>query len=243
MSRPPTDWSRTSPVALCVLIGGMALAGIGRVPESTRAAERSDSPRAPSSIRDALAAMPFVSPAPLARSNAVRRILEAFRPSPAVHALVILPGAIDDFHLVHRNDPLPPMAATTLAEALDALTNATAWRVTCDATASRVLIHTAAERSAPGEVRAHPATTARLRQRVVKPPVKWIDATWPVVQPALENGLGLWVRPAADEAGAGHFERVNLAGQGLTQWEWLEAVALATGTRLVVERREARFER
>lgn len=195
-----------------------------------------------SKARAALEAMPLPT-APLTRSNAIRLILQSFVANDAVRAVVVLPGAVDDFHLVHRETPLPAITGRTLAGALEALTNATAWRLTFDPVRARLLIHTAAERVIP-EVRVEgQGVEARLQQRRSRSKLRWIDARWSSVQPALEQALGRWVKPQPDADEAGHFERVNLAGQGLSELELLEAVSLASGTRLVVGRREVRFER
>ncbi len=195
-----------------------------------------------SKARAALDAMPLPA-TPLTRSNAIRLILQSFVASDEIRAVVVLPGAVDDYHLVHRETPLPAITSRTLAGALETLTNGTAWRLTFDPVRARLLIHTAPERVST-EVRIEgQGVEAKLQQRRSRSKLKWIDARWTGVQPALEQTLGRWVRPQPDADEAGHFERVNLAGQGLSELELVEAVSLASGTRLVIGRREVRFER
>ncbi len=193
--------------------------------------------------RAALDAMPLPAAPPLTRSNAIRLILQSFAANDTIRAVVVLPGAVDDFHLVHRETPLPAIPARTLAGALEMLTNATAWRLTFDPVNARLLIHSATDRLRPAVQIEGSGVEARLQRRRSRSKLKWIDARWPSVQPALEQALGRWVKPQAEAEEAGHFERVNLAGQGLSELELLEAVSLASGARLVVSRREVRFER
>lgn len=192
-----------------------------------------------------LRAMSWAAEPPLTRSNAIRRIVQSFVPPPsgAVRALVILPGAIDDFQLVHRGAPLPAIATTNLGDVMVALTNATAWRLTFDPGRGRLMVHTGMDRVEARVRVGHAATAARLGRPCRLSKANWLDATWPTVQPALENALGYWVRPEAAELEAGHFERVNLVAGRVSELELIEAIGLASGTTMVIERRRVRFER
>jgi len=210
-----------------------------RAAEATRTASQSETTW--QAARSALAEMPLPLTPSLARSNAIRLIVHAFKSNAVVRALIVLPGAVDDFHLIHRDVPLPALNSRNLAEALASLTNASQWRITFSR--SFLLVHTAADRLT-AEVRiVDSATRDRLQSRMGESKLEWVDAPWPKAHPILRKAIGLGLQPAADSPNAGHFERLNLAAAHLTDLELVEAVALSTGTRLSVERRRVQFER
>jgi hypothetical protein len=86
-------------------------------------------------------------------------------------------------------------------------------------------------------------TWERLRDARVTGPVQWADVPWNRVQPILRKRLGVTVLPAVDSDEAAHFERLNLVANGGSNWELLQAISVATGTRVMVERRRVRFAR
>lgn len=190
-----------------------------------------------------LSAMALPESPGVTRSNAIRTIVRGFGSNTVVRALVVLPGLVDDFHLIHRDSPLAPIRARNLAEALMALTNATELRVTFEPGAGRLILHTDSDRIAASTRLTAPEAGTQLRRRRSLPEVTWVDRPWSAVQPILRHSVARGIQPPADAPEAGHFERVNLVAHGLNDAELLETIALATGTRLIIERRRIRFER
>jgi hypothetical protein len=219
----------------------------------------SPAPAAPAAHLDwpaALAGMPVPERAsPLTRSNAVRLIVEHFRSNDVVRAIVFHPGVPDDFYLIHRDQPIGPSPSPSssssspgprvahLAEAIRALTNFTTVRATF---AGGVLhLHTDSDRldARPGSGTMSGPLRLTLEQRRGLGRAQWVDAHWKSVQPALARAVRQTIRPGPDSQDAWHFERVNLVADGLTDWELLNLVALATGTRLSLAPRAIVFER
>lgn len=189
-----------------------------------------------------LAAMALPGETTLARSNAVRLLLENFSSNAVVKALIVAPGVIDDFYLIHRDAPPLKVKAGNVGEALIALTNCTSTRVSY--TNSMLFWHTASDRLEPG---AHGDTTKSIAggwaQQCSLPRVLWVDTHWENVQPVLKKSMRLTVHPTAKAQGAWHFERANLVANGLSNLELLQAVAVGTGTRLVIRKQTVTFER
>jgi hypothetical protein len=203
--------------------------------------------------RTLLAAIPVPSRLlPLTRSNALRTLLTsvAAATNDAVRAAVVLPGLVDDLHLIHRDAPPFSLRPQNLAEALEALaTPHPALRATL--ANSILVLHTAPEEATVVAAGLSPAPSGAPIPALTLPPVRergdgsfqWIDRPWAAVHPELKRRLGRRIRPAADAPEALHFERVNLAGHHLSPDRLAQALAWATGTRLVVTAREVRFER
>jgi hypothetical protein len=193
------------------------------------------------SWQDALARMPLPADAPLLnRDNAVCVLLESFRSNSVVKALVVLPGVSDDFYLVNRDKPRLNLRAANLLEAFTALTNATAARLTFRA--PFLLLHVDGDRLEPMSEIEDPKQAGRLKAGRHLPRVFHCDTHWDQLQPLLQRALARPVRPQARSKDAWHFDRHNLAGCGLTDWELLEAVALSGKTRFVVRKQAVVFD-
>jgi hypothetical protein len=177
----------------------------------------------------------------LARSNAVRLVLQSFSSNATVKALVVAPGVIDDFHLIHRDAPPLQIQAHNVGDALMALTNSTSTRLSYNN--SILFWHTAADALGP-DTRGEPTPSLFTGwNQCSLPRILWIDAHWETVQPTLKKSMRLTVEPAAKAQSAWHFERVNLAANGLSNLEVLRAVAVGTGTHMVLRKRTITFER
>jgi hypothetical protein len=190
---------------------------------------------------EALARMPLPSPTPpLNRDNVVCVLLESFRSNAVVKALIVLPGVSDDFYLVNRDQPKLNLRATNFLEAVTALTNATAVRATFRA--PFLLLHVDADRLEPMSRIEDPKQAERLKIGRHLPRALYCDTHWDQLQPALEQALARPVRPQARSRDAWHFDRHNLAGWGLTDWEWLAAVSLSGKTRCTVQKQAVAFD-
>lgn len=177
---------------------------------------------------------------PITRTNAIRILLSQFRSNDVVRAIVVLPGVVDDFHLIHRDAPALDIRAGNLADAITQLTQRTDMRVTF--ADPILLLHT------PEEPARHPASYLRSSDRSKLAALRntgellWIDTHWERAQPHLRKRLGRAVRPEAGSREAWHFERLNLAAFQLTTAELISAVSLATKTRATVTSRRVTFE-
>jgi hypothetical protein len=209
-------------VPLCLMIAGLA-----------KAAERS--------WQDEVAQMPLPSPAPLLnRDNSVCVLMDSFRSNATVKALVVLPGVADDYYLVNRDQPKLNLGATNLLEAIAALTNSTALRASFRP--PFLLLHMDTDRLEPASRVEDSGRAERLKIERHIPTLKYCDAHWDRLQPALRKALDCPVTPPARSKDAWHFDRHNLAGWGLTDWEVLEAVSLSAKTRFTVRRQGVVFD-
>lgn len=185
--------------------------------------------------------MPLPSPAPpLNRDNAVCVLIESFRSNTIVKALVVLPSVSDDFYLVNRDKPKLDLHATNLLEAIITLTNATALRATFRA--PFLLLHVDGDRLEALNQIEDSKHAERLRTGRHFPRASYCDAHWDHLQPALQKTFDRPVRPQARSQDAWHFDRHNFAGWGLTDWEWLEVIALSGKTRFTVQRQSVLFD-
>jgi hypothetical protein len=191
---------------------------------------------------ETLKTMPLPEQAPpLDREHAMSVMLQAFRSNDMVKALIFLPGVADDFYLVNRNQPKLNVRARTLAEAVTVLTNATDVRVTFSP--PFLLLHLDRDHLEPNLAIRHNVTADRLRRQHHLSHRIFCDQPWPTVQPILKATFGLNVLPKAASDDAGHLYRLNLAGWDLSDWEWLQAVCLATRAELLVQRNKVLFSR
>jgi hypothetical protein len=176
---------------------------------------------------------------PLNRQTFIPVLLGAFQSNAAVKALVFLPGVADDFYLIHRDQPLR-LRADNLHEALTALTNTTRAQVTFQA--PWLLVHLDRDRLAANVRVRHQATAARLSNSPPRRRIQFCDRGWPSIQPELSQALSLPLLPKPNAREAMHLTRVNLAGWGLTDAEVLQALALAGGTTVTIQRNRASVE-
>lgn len=180
------------------------------------------------------------NPPLLNRENCVRVLLNAFQSNQVVKALVILPGVLDDFYLINRDKPKLNISAQNLSEAVMALTNATELRATFRP--PFLLLHLDRDLIEPElEVR-HEKASARLRRDHHLEHALYRDRHWETIQPELKGRLRTAILPSAKSEDAWHFNRHNLAGWNLSDWEWLSALSLAGRTSLNVQERRIVFQ-
>jgi hypothetical protein len=190
---------------------------------------------------DVLAGMPLPSPAPLLnRDNAICVILEALRSNNTVKAIVVLPGVLNDFYLIHRDQPKLNLRAANLIEAVKALTNATSVRATFRD--PFLLLHLDRDALQARFVVRDEATADELRSGHHIPRARYCDAHWERVQPELQRRLPWRLRPEAASMEAWHFGRHNFTGWGLSDWDLLAAVSLGANTSCIVQKQVILFQ-
>ena len=161
-------------------------------------------------------------------------LLNAFASNQVIAALVFLPAVSDDFYLINRDRPKLNLRADNILEALTALTNATALRVTFKR--PMLLLHLDRDVLEPHLMIRDSATAERLKRLHDLPHALWIDAHWERVQPKLQAALKMSVLPAGGSVEAWHFARHNLAAWNLTDWDLLAALSLTGKTAVSVQK-------
>lgn len=196
--------------------------------------------RAAESWAQALARMPLgIEARELNQTNCIPAMLGAFRSNEVVKAMVFLPGAADEFYLLHRASARLSQATANLLDTVQALTNQTHIQATF--VAPLLLLHTTTDRLEPA-VRIEDVRTVEKLKARPWPGAVCIDRDWDYVQVLLKWPLKLEVRPWQHSPDSYHFYRHNFAAFGLNGWEALETTALAGKTRLRVRRNEVVFE-
>ena len=194
----------------------------------------------PASWESALAGMPLPEGTrTLERTNCIPLMLDAFRPAPAVRALVFLPGATDEFYHFRRATARLSVTRPTLFDAVVALTNQTLIRASFRA--PFLLLHALEDPTEPLVRIEHEATAARLRRNRFVEHANYSDRDWDFLQPVLERRLNVFVRPVKGTPASWHFYRHSFAGWGLSGMETLEATSLAGMTTFTVKRRTVDF--
>ncbi len=113
------DWATSGTRRAAVALALLLLAVVSR----TGAADQT--------WQQVLNGMALPSPPPLLnRDNAIDVILNAFQSNGVVKGIVVLPGVVNDFYLINRDQPKLNLRAASLLEAVGGLTNATAVRAT-----------------------------------------------------------------------------------------------------------------
>jgi hypothetical protein len=183
--------------------------------------------------QDALYRMPLgTNAAELNRTNCVPLMLDAFQSNAVVKALIFLPGATDELYFFRRVHAGLTNANPSLLDAVVALTNQTYVRATFQP--PLLLLHTSEDALQVITTVKHKSTAARLRERLIPDRLVFTDAGWDEVRAALGKRLSIGLRPFSDTPESGHFYRHNFAACGATEWEILEAIALADKTTLTV---------
>ena len=178
--------------------------------------------------------------ASLNREDCMALMLGAFQSNGVLKALIFLPAVAEDFYLINRGQPKLNLAAGNLLEAVTALTNATAVRATFRP--PFLLLHLERERLEPVTKVRNKAAATRLQAECHFAHALFLDRHWENVQPWLQQQLGMKCLPPARAEAAWHFNRHNLAGWGLTDWELLTALSLAGRTSFTVSRGRITFQ-
>jgi hypothetical protein len=188
---------------------------------------------------DALAGMPLgAAVRELNETNCVPVMLQAFRSNQVVKALIFLPGATDEFYLLHRARAQLTDAQPSLLDAVFALTNQTRIQATFEP--PLLLLRTAADPVTPKIQIESPPTVQKLKLRLL-PKAFCVDRDWDFVQPLLRWPLKVEVKPWQHSIDSYHFYRHNFAAFGLNGWQALSAAALAGKTQFTVRHNQVIF--
>jgi len=182
---------------------------------------------------DALATMPLAAnPALLSRTNTVALLLGAFQSNSVVKGLVLMPGATDELYFFRRVNVPFHCPAPTLLDVVTALTNHTF--ITATFVPPLLVLHTTEDYlDGFALVKSRPAE-ARLKGRTVAGRLEFNDCDWDNLQPVLAAHERVNIEPGTGLESTWHFYRHTFVGCNLTQWELLEATALAGKTRFTL---------
>ncbi|MGH7977626.1 MAG: hypothetical protein ACREDS_08120 [Limisphaerales bacterium] len=168
----------------------------------------------------------------LNRTNCVPLMLNAFQSNGVVKALIFMPGATDEIYFFRRVRAMLTNSNPSLLDAIVALTNQTYIRA--DFRPPLLLLHTT-EDSLNGFATVKNKSTARkLREKIISDRIVFNDAGWDAVRAAVNKKLGVGLRPFSNAPDSWHFYRHSFASCGVTEWEMLEAIALAGKTTFTV---------
>lgn len=190
---------------------------------------------AETSWQSAIAAMPLTEPAgELNRTNVARILLGSLQSNRLVKALVLQPGATDEFYFFKRAKASLSMASPTLLDAVTALTNQTRIRATFRP--PFLLLHTIEDPTDPLVKVKDAGLVEKLKRRPYLAHALYNDRDWDHIQPILARTLDARFHPPTQSPESWHFFRHALAGWNLTGWEALEAISLAGKTKFTVRR-------
>ncbi|HTV62828.1 MAG TPA: hypothetical protein VMH30_09700 [Verrucomicrobiae bacterium] len=189
----------------------------------------------------ALSRMPLVAPAAeLDGTNCVPLLLGSFQRNDTVKALIFMPGATDEIYFFRRVHATLGESNPTLLDAVVALTNQT--HIQADFRPPFLILHTTEDSlEVIGNVESQ-STAAKLRQAIVPGHYVFNDADWDGILGALAKPMDIGLRPRQGSPDSWHFYRHSFAAYDLSDWEMLEALALAGKTTFTVDWRTADFE-
>jgi hypothetical protein len=176
----------------------------------------------------------------LNRTNCVGILLRAFQSNDVVKALIVMPGATDEFYFFRRARAALTNSPASLLDAVSALTNQTLIRATFRP--PFLLLHTGEDILEPAFRIEHPATADKLRQARFVAHGVYNDRDWDYLRTVLKTSLRTDMRPLAYSHDSWHFYRHSFAAWNLSGWEALEAAALAGQTSFTVRSKRVVFE-
>ncbi|HEY3763386.1 MAG TPA: hypothetical protein VGN23_16695 [Verrucomicrobiae bacterium] len=181
----------------------------------------------------ALSRMPLVSPATeLNRTNCVSLLLNSFQPDDKVKALILMPGATDEVYFFHRVHVALNFPNPTLLEAIVALTNQT--YIQADFRPPFLILHTTEDSlDVIGTIK-NQSSAAKLHQDTLPGRIVFNDTDWDGVVRAIGKHMDIGLRPRPGSPDSWHFYRHSFAAGSLSDWEMLEALALAGKTTFTV---------
>lgn len=201
-------------------------------PQATRAEEPWPS---------ALSQMPLgTGPVQLSQTNCAQLVLEAFQSNATVKAVIFMPGATDELYFFKRAQAAVTNPAPSLLDAVVALTNQTHLRAVFRP--PFLLIHSEEDVLNLDLTIQHERTAQKLKTGRPVSHLAAIDQDWTHLVKRIKRRIGPTLIPYEGTADSWHFYRHTFAGWNLTQWETLEACALAGKTKFTVIRDKVIFE-
>ncbi len=189
----------------------------------------------------ALSRMPLGSGAvELNRTNCAQLILGGFQSNATVKALIFMPGATDELYFFHRVQVTVTNASPTLFDAVAALTNQSPLHVVFRA--PFLLIYSEEDVLDLDIKIQHQRTAENLKTDKTLPHLAVIDRDWTQLLKLIKKPISPTLLPYEGTTGSWHFYRHTFAGWNLTQWETLEACALAGKTKFTVIHNGVIFE-
>ena len=176
----------------------------------------------------------------LDRTNCVPLMLNAFQSNGVVKALVFMPGATDEIYFFRRAHATLANSNTSLLDAVTALTNQTYIQATFRP--PFLLLHTTEDALDGFAIVKNESTAAKLRKKPVTGRIIFNDSNWDSVRAALNKKSSVGLRPFSNAPDSWHFYHHSFAADGVTEWEMLEAIALAGKTTFTVHWRTAEFK-
>ncbi|MEI9961569.1 MAG: hypothetical protein WDM76_10700 [Limisphaerales bacterium] len=151
-----------------------------------------------------------------------------------------MPGSTDELYFFKRAQAVLTNANPSLLDAVNALTNQTYIEATFRP--PFLLLHTTEDVLDVISKIDQGATTTQFRERRVPGRFLFNDRDWDAILVAMKGKLGVALRPQAESEDSWHFYRHTFAACDLTEWEMLEALALAGKTSFVVHPRTVEFK-
>ena len=209
----------------------LALAGIATSSPRATAAEP---------WQDALAAMPLTTNTTLfSRTNTVRIILDSFQSNAVIKGVILMPGATDELYFFRRVNVPFAVANPTLLDCVTAITNQT--HILATIVPPFLVLHTTEDFLEGFAIVKSPRAEARLKGLTVKGHLCFNDRDWDNLQPVLTENIRAYVLPGVGLTDTWHFYRHTFTVWNPTQWELLEATALAGKTQFVLTAWTATF--
>jgi hypothetical protein len=183
--------------------------------------------------QDALAKMPLgIKVTQLNRTNCVPLMLGAFRSNSVVKGLIFMPGATDEIYFFRRMRAALTNANPSMLDAVNALANQT--YIQAAFRPPFLLLHTTEDALDGMSSVDQGVTTAQFREKIVPGHFVFDDRDWDAILRALNGKLKIELRPVENSVESWHFYRHTLVANNLTEWEMLEALALAGKTTFAV---------
>lgn len=183
----------------------------------------------------ALNQMPLgTGPVQLNRTNCAQLILGGFQSNATVKALIFMPGATDELYFFKRAQATVTNAAPTLYDAIASLTNQSHLRVVFRP--PFLLIHSEEDVLNLDITIQHERTAEKLKTGKPVLHLSVIDRDWTQLLKLMKKRISPTLIPYEGTPDSWHFYRHTFASWNLSQWETLEACALAGKTKFTVIR-------
>ncbi|HEX5218723.1 MAG TPA: hypothetical protein VFZ59_04085 [Verrucomicrobiae bacterium] len=197
--------------------------------------------RAEETWPSALSQMPLgTGPVQLNRTNCAELILGAFQSNAMVKALIFMPGATDELYFFKRTQAMVTNVNPTVYDAVVALTNQSHVRAVFRP--PFLLLHSEEDVLNLDITIEYRRTADKLKAGQPMPQIKVFDRDWTQMVKLIKRRIDPTLIPYEGTSDSWHFYRHTFAGWNLSQWEMLEACALAGKTKFTVIRNGVVFK-